>query len=127
MLKERQDVRQIEGEGFRRWFSDQYFDLIVWYEDDSPGDCLGFQLCYDKEGNERALTWTKRHGYSHTKVDDGENPFSNKMSPVLVSDGIFERDEIIGKFRKAAEASKGPGEIERGLLAFIEEKLRAYN
>ena len=31
MLTEIQNARQIAGEGVRRWFTDDYFDLIVWY------------------------------------------------------------------------------------------------
>jgi hypothetical protein len=52
MLAEIRDVRQIPGEGFRRWFSDGDFDLIVWY---AGGEIAGFQLCYDKGRRERAL------------------------------------------------------------------------
>jgi hypothetical protein len=33
MLKEIQKTRQITGEPRRRWFSDEVFDLIVWYAD----------------------------------------------------------------------------------------------
>jgi len=33
MLVEHAHVRQIHGEGYRRWFADDYFDLIVWYDD----------------------------------------------------------------------------------------------
>jgi len=56
MLTEIRNARQVEGEGFRRWFTDDYFDLIVWYGDQNA--MIGFQLCYDKQGKERALTWT---------------------------------------------------------------------
>jgi hypothetical protein len=120
MLKEKRDVRQIEGEGYRRWFADKYFDLIVWYEDESAETCVGFQLCYDKEGTERALTWSKQHGYSHTKVDDGENPYSSKMTPVLVSDGVFEHETVRKQFLDAAD------NLEDDLTAYIDDKLQAY-
>jgi len=40
MLGEIRNVRQIEGEGTRRWFTDRYFDLIVWYDD--SGSLTGF-------------------------------------------------------------------------------------
>ena len=43
------NVRQIQGEGFRRWLTDEDFDLIIWY-----------------------------------KNDDGESPYTNKMTPILV-------------------------------------------
>jgi len=103
MLQEKQEIRQIENEGFRRWFFDKFFDLIVWYDDESLNTILGFQLCYDKNEKERALTWSKRHGYSHTKVDDGEMPYGNKMTPILVSDGVFEKDTILEMFKEASE------------------------
>ncbi len=35
---ERKNLRQIAGGGFRRWFSDEYFDLIVWYEGEAQAD-----------------------------------------------------------------------------------------
>ena len=74
MLAEIQGSRQIPGEGFRRWFTDEYFDLIAWYEtpaakDARPGamkELKGFQLCYDKTGRERALTSTGSTGSSTT-------------------------------------------------------------
>lgn len=99
MLVELADVRQVPGEGTRRWFSDGYFDLIVWY---AEGDALGFQLCYDKGHDERALTWRPPHRYTHNRVDDGEGPFGSKRTPVLVQDGLFDRDPILDRFRRAA-------------------------
>ena len=71
----------------RRWLSDDYFDLIVWYE---PGGSIhGFQLCYDKPGRERALTWVHTGGFTHKSVDSGEQMFSANLSPILVPDGTF--------------------------------------
>jgi hypothetical protein len=107
VLVEYRNVRQIRGEGHRRWFSDDYFDLIVWY--DSPrrsrSHITGFQLCYDRSGYERALTWTRNHGYSHEKVDTGESgPGGLKSTPILVADGHFDSGPIVERFR---EASKG--------------------
>jgi hypothetical protein len=120
MLEEKQAVRQIEGEGFRRWFSDTYFDLIVWYADETQAEIVGFQLCYDKPGTERALTWRKDEGFSHNRIDDGERPFSSKMSPVLVADGVFDREGILRKFNEAADA------LDSDLAAFIHIVLTEY-
>lgn len=120
MLEEKTGVRQVEGEGYRRWFSDSYFDLIVWYTDDTQGEIVGFQLCYDKTGTERAVTWRKGEGFSHNRIDDGERPFSSKMSPVLVADGVFDRDAILEKFEKAAE------DVDPDLAAFIHIVLTEY-
>lgn len=96
MLSEIKDVRQIKDEGFRRWFTDSYFDLILWYEEQN--EISGFQLCYDKNGNERALTWRKDQGFSHEKIDDGDVVPGPKRTPILVPDGKFEKNEIAEKF-----------------------------
>ena len=101
MLRELRDVRQIEGEHRRRWFLDAFFDLIVWFDDE--GEIVGFQLCYDKEGHQRALTWKAPSHYTHTGVDDGENrPGKYKETPILVVDGVFDRATIGERFRRAA-------------------------
>ncbi len=120
MLDERKDVRQIEDEGFRRWFTDSSFDLIVWYEDDSMKKTVGFQLCYDKQGTERALTWRAKGGYLHNRVDDGEVPYSNKMTPVLVQDGAFDNVNIREMFLKSAAA------LEPELTELVKAKLDQY-
>jgi hypothetical protein len=117
MLHEVANVRQVQGEGPRRWFSDRYFDLIVWYEND--GSVVGFQLCYDKNVKERALTWRRGFGFSHEKVDDGEgNPGRMKSTPVLVPDGLFDAAAITDRFRK--ESGKIDGEIARLVIETLE-------
>lgn len=103
MLMERENVSQKEGEGFRRWFSDDFFDLIVWFSDKNSPVITGFQICYDKSGFERAMTWIEGEGYSHTQIDEGEGGIlRNKMSPVLLPDGIFEKQQIGTMFKDAA-------------------------
>ena len=64
MLTESRRVRQIKNEPRRRWFSDDYFDLIVWLG--NGHEIIGFQLCYDKFGIERALSWKKGEGYARS-------------------------------------------------------------
>ena len=86
MLKE-QSSKQTGSEHIRRWLSDDYLDLIVWQEPN--GDFYGFQLCYDKPGKERALTWTTKSGFSHRAVDDGESSPEANCTPILVDDGGF--------------------------------------
>lgn len=117
MLKEDMHVRQIPGDPQRRWFSDDYFDLIVWFAPE--GAIWGFQLCYDREKKPRALTWTLENGYKHAGIDSGEHDWgSSKSSPVLVSDGTFEAPAVTKRFRDAA------GELPFALISFILEKLR---
>ncbi len=118
MLVEISGTRQIAGEGFRRWFTDEYFDLIVWYDDSRA--LLGFQLCYDKEGRERALTWTHAHGFQHSRIDAGEIAGHAKMSPIVVADGAFGHDAVAERFH--AES----GRMDGGIAEFVYETLKKY-
>jgi hypothetical protein len=119
MLHEVRNVRQIPGEGKRRWFSDQYFDLIVWYEKD--GSLLGFQLCYDKFHKERAVTWRRGIGFSHEKVDDGEGvPGQHKSTPILVPDGLFDAAAITERFRQES------GTLDPDISTLVIETLKLY-
>jgi hypothetical protein len=99
MLEEFKNVYQHEGEPKRRWFSDEYFDLIVWYTESNS--IFGFQLCYDKQRNQRAVTWKYPSLYFHMRVDDGENqPGHYKSTPILVPDGTFDYKGIAELFKK---------------------------
>ena len=98
MLIELDAVLQVAGDSPRRWFTDDFFDLIVWYGGDQR--IVGFQLCYDKGKNERALSWRKESGYTHHAVDDGETPGHSKMAPILVSDGYFDSQSVAEEFKR---------------------------
>jgi len=103
MLSEIANPRQVPGEGARRWFTDSYFDLIVWYEREGSA-IAGFQLCYDKEREERALTWLRGKGFDHKRIDDGEVTGRMKMTPVLLPDGAFDYTAIAERFRRESES-----------------------
>ncbi len=94
-------VRQIPGDLPRRWMSDDYFDLIVWYSDD--GCIHGFQLCYDKRGDERALTWTQDNGFQHHRVDTGESSAVSNSTPILVAGGEFAGAVVEAEFARRSE------------------------
>ena len=121
MLKEIQHVRQINGEPARRWFSDEFFDLIVWFDNEG---ITGFQLCYDIRRDERALTWRKGHGYTHDRIDQGEArpemPGMRKSTPILVIDGIFDYKNIAVRFK---EESK---EIDSTVAEFVYKRILHY-
>src|SRR5262249_52903563 len=69
-LIEFENVRQIPGEPRRRWFTCEDLELVVWCdESDAP---IGFQLCYKNGGSEYAFTWKPECGFSHKRIDDGE-------------------------------------------------------
>ena len=111
MLSEIRNPRQVKGEGPRRWFTDDYFDLIVWYDDEKH--LVGFQLCYDKLVRERALTWTREHGYQHNRIDTGEVPGHAKMTPIIVADGAFSAAAVTERFRRAS------AEIDPAVSSFV--------
>ena len=120
MLREIESVKQIEGEPRRRWFSDEYFDLIVWLNESD--DVVAFQLCYDKPRNERALTWMRELGYMHHRVDDGEHRLDiiQKATPILIGDGHFDHKAVAGLFNKESNG------IERSIAGLVHKRIRNY-
>jgi hypothetical protein len=118
MLREYENVRQIPGEAKRRWFFDDYFDLIVWVH---ANDVLGFQLCYDILKTHRALTWHQDTGFSHHRIDDGESrPGHMKASPILMPDGKFDYETIAQRFKLASP------HVDEHIATFVFEKLMEY-
>ncbi len=119
MLREVTNVRQISGDPPRRWFSDEFFELIVWFAPDKS--IHGFQLCYDIENKPRALTWFRDLGYTHDGIDDGETAGgANKASPVLVPDGIFDSYHIAAKLAAAG------GELPDDIRELVTTKISEY-
>ena len=119
MLKEVTNVRQIEGEPFRRWFSDPQLDLFVWY--DEQDEILRFQLCYDKGAGERALIWCRDNGFSHHGVDDGEGGiYEMKSTPILVADGVADTARIDAQFNERGQ------KLEHDLYEFVSTRIREY-
>ena len=94
MLKEYKTVSQ-EKTGWRRLFSDENFDLYVWY-DQPAGQIVGLQLV-ELHGAEshKALTWErgKKSYYAGVATEGPYNP-----SPILVINGAFQHDQIFQRF-----------------------------
>ena len=109
-------VRQVLGEPRRRWFASERCDLIVWLRDDGAPE--GFQFCYDKDGDERALSWRPHLGLSHMKVDYGGDVTDSRGTPLLVPDGAFDPARMLRLFE--SEASQVPPEV----AALVTDKLR---
>lgn len=119
MLQEVKHVRQIPGEPFRRWFTDNMFDLIVWHDPDHH--VTGFQLCYREDADHKALTWQRDSGFTHKRVDDGEGrPFRPKMTPILVPDGVFERDHVLTLFENESK------EIDPDVVSIVTRIIKKY-
>ena len=117
MLSESKKV-SVRGDYDRRWMSDDYFDLIVWYR---PNEVVrGFQLCYGKPRAERALTWIDRRGFSHTEVDGGEDKPPRNRTPVLVPNGFFPKSEVSREF------SRRSGKLPKKLRKFVRNKISQF-
>ena len=71
MLREIPELTQVPGERRRRWFASDYFDLIVWFDDDEDQRVVGFHLHYDRGRNERVFMWDESRPLRHHDVDDG--------------------------------------------------------
>jgi hypothetical protein len=120
MLEEYKNVHQPKGEPKRRWYFDEYFDLIVWYNE--SGAILGFQLSYDKARDHKAITWKNPSLYFHMRVDDGENrPSHYKSSPILIPDGAFDYKNIAERFKEES------AQIDSTISELVLEKILNYS
>jgi len=102
-------------EPLRRWFADEYFDLVVWTSE--TGAIVAFELCYDKPRFERALTWSQERGWGHFRVDSGEDTPIKNHTPILVSDGLFPKSQVIAHLSEASTC------IDPTVRAFVLTKL----
>ena len=119
MIEEYKNIRQIENDVFRRYFSDQYFELYIFYKLNKE-DITGFQLIYKKGKSQRVYTWMQDQGFKHSKIDDGDDKTGRNRSPILVDDGLFDKKNILKKFIKSSQ------NIEKKLVDFIVEKILEY-
>ncbi len=118
MLNEVKAVKQDSISHTRRWFQDGDSDLFVWYAEDKS--IVGFQFTYQYERKQKALSWFVDKGCSHMNVDDGEHAdLVQKMSPILVPDGIFQEEDVMEIFR--ARSSHIDDEIVQLVTARIEK------
>ncbi len=116
MLREL-NTKQNAGDFFRRWFNDEFFDLFAWYDDGPP---VGFQLCYDKDGRESALTYLDGLGYTLNAVDSGEDSVWGGAAPVLKETAEFPRGRILDAF-----STRSSG-IDAEVRYYVLGKLEAY-
>ena len=116
MLREVKDLKSRPGEPRRRWFTDEYFDLFVWY--DPPDRVCRFELCYGKPADEHALSWQEGTGLTHSRVADGEQtPLSNR-TPIIVPDGVFPMARVAERFRSSSQG------LEPELASLVLGKIR---
>jgi hypothetical protein len=91
---------RLDGGLRRRWFTDEDLDLYLWF--DERGGLLRMQLCYDKRGRERVLSWRRGQGFRHDRIDDGEGVPGKARSPILVIDGGCDAVALLRRFREAS-------------------------
>lgn len=124
MLREIQHVRQERKKDKRRWFTDDYWDLFVWFRKD--GSYSGFQLCYGKPDGERALTWMDESEPVHTGVSQsspGRTGAGNMEAALLVADGVFDVAAVAGRFWK--ESRGIDAEVRRYVIAKMKELMQS--
>ncbi len=119
MLIEIPNVKQYEPDRHRRWFQNAFFDLYVW--NSHAGELLGFQLCYEKGGDQRALRYSGELGYQHEGVDQPEDKPGRSVSAIFVANGALDAGALGARF--AQDAIQIPASIRD----FVIEKLGKYD
>lgn len=105
-------VQQRPGEGYRRCFGSNCFDLWVWYSEDRTL-LQGFQLLWGD--NTLAVTWSIDGGFSYRRISD--EGFGMKVTPLLEGDAGRVHPLLIPLFRRCAL------DIDKGLTGFIVDKI----
>lgn len=83
----------------RRVFDSPTMNLYLW-QDETSGDIVRFQLCYDTDRDEHALLWHRGGGFRHERIDGGEDEPLYNRSPISIPDGDFDLPELIADFRR---------------------------
>lgn len=119
MLREITSIAQLIHEPKRRWFEDDYFDLIVWH--DNQDVIISFELYYDKRGHQRAVRWEQPNRYAHYRVDEGEKKSGkSKASPVLIVEEGFDGNKVAFLFESESKR------IDENIASFVYEKILGY-
>ena len=119
MLQEIILHRQDDPNRRKRWFQDNYFDLFTWQ---SPTDeIVAFQLCYDRKGNERVVSWDSRQGFEHSCIDDGEAVPHRNMTPVFTSCSTLSAQSDVSTLFTEASAK-----IDPAISAFVLQQLTTF-
>jgi len=120
MMREILGVAQDRPEIQQRWFHDDYFDLFVWHTD--QGETTSFQLCYGVDSSERALEWSKDHGWfqdGKTSVEPVPRKILGKvLGPARLTDAD-PAEPIAPRFELAAKAL--PDAIRTAVTARLRE------
>jgi len=116
-IVEIQGVRQRPEEGFRRWFSNNYFDLVFWYEE-KGGELTGIQFSYGKPYADKAFTW-ERSSTSHHYVSEQNK--TSQATGILRGDAGNIPAPVIKRFLEEAP------DMDLELKKLILQKIKEYN
>lgn len=117
VLVEIKNVRQEPGVGRRRWFECHGYELVVWYR--TGGEVQGFQVMYQREGRDYALTWREGEGFKHDWIDGGNDSPLKNLTPVLTPAGPIPWSLVGREF-----AAQGQS-LEEELRRFVQQRLEA--
>jgi hypothetical protein len=115
MLKE-QKSRDTEPQ--RRWFVDDYLELFVWSDDGVVSSC---QLCYDRFGLQRCISFKQDGSFEHVAVDDGEAVPTHNRTPVFVATTTSPPDNLYQQFRQRST------ELPQDIRDFLTRRLAAMS
>jgi hypothetical protein len=123
MLEEFKKVRQRPGEGLRRFFSDGYFELMVWYGEGDVG-ITGFQLAYDVKKHERVITYKTDEDRvmrsHHYNTGTAFELHGSEQSSILAGDAGPVDPTLVEHFLLAAR------HLEPAILDYVRTRLRDF-
>ncbi len=90
------NVRQVPGEDFKVWFTDDYWDLFIWI--DKNKRVSSFQLGYGKPAEEQMIIWRRGGGITAARVSDGEENLTENRTPMLTENSDYDLDSVIKRF-----------------------------
>lgn len=120
-ITENKNVRQRPDEGFRRWFVNDYFDIIFWYESDTT-TLKGFQFCYSRNNKEKVFTWEPGRVSSHYVSSNQFEPgMSSYATAILDGDAGAIPQNALERLKKDA------GELQADYVSLIIDRAEQYN
>lgn len=120
-LVENKNVRQRPEEGYRRWFLNKFFDVILWYKS-KDSELFGFQVCYSKNRSEKAFTWEPKLVSSHFIAKRSNHAgFGNYATSILNGHAGKIPEKVLAKLMLEQ------GELEHDIFDFIISKIEDYN
>lgn len=121
MLFEVKHLKQDSEQQHKRWFCDNYFDLLIW-TDNLTKKFVKFELSFQKAYAERILSWSQENGFKLKDVADEDLLWSNQqLSPVYKPEVPFCAKQLAETFRSACEM------IDASISNFVYQRILGYS